>query len=206
MLTFARGNTSHGEQVIDVSDLLKEVERTVGPLRAETQTLVIAVPDVNVKVRGNPRVLASAIENLVVNALQSAGRDAAVRVSSVVRDSSGRSCESSKAAAGRDITDAKLRFAEDSVNAASDRTVCIEVTDNGPGVPEGAEARIFEPFFSGRTDGTGLGLAAAKSIIRAHRGDLELKRNTAGGACFKVSLPLLEETHVRTQIAERTLQ
>ena len=200
MLTFARGNTSRGEQVIDVAQLLAEVDTTVSPLRSAGQKLSISSSEPNLYVRGNRRVLASAIENLVVNALQSAGPQAVVLVSSDVRATSMTNQSRSATA------DAKLHFVENSVNTNSDRTVCIDVKDNGPGIPESDETRIFEPFYSGRSGGTGLGLAAARSIVRAHRGDLRLRHNSDGGACFSISLPLLDGKPVPTPDAKGTLQ
>jgi two-component system, OmpR family, sensor kinase len=70
----------------------------------------------------------------------------------------------------------------------------IEVIDEGPGVPEDARERIFEPFFrlpAGRADesGAGLGLAIGRSIARAHGGDLWVESSTKG-ARFVVRLPL----------------
>lgn len=200
MLTFARGNSSHGDQLIDIAELLSEVERTVIPLKGERQTLTMTLPDADICVLGNPRVLASAIENLIVNAFQAAGRDAIVRVSTQVIQ--GQQTDSQAAA----IPDARRQFADSSVNTASRQVVCIEVQDNGPGVPKGDEDRIFEPFFSSRTDGTGLGLAAARSIIHAHGGSLILSPEPEGGACFKVTLPMPENSAAEAPKAEGTLQ
>ncbi|MEO8444043.1 MAG: HAMP domain-containing sensor histidine kinase [Gammaproteobacteria bacterium] len=69
----------------------------------------------------------------------------------------------------------------------------IRVTDNGPGVPPGLRSRIFEPFFTSRTDGTGLGLAVVKSVAEAHGGDIRVESaagSPQGGACFVLRLPL----------------
>lgn len=57
----------------------------------------------------------------------------------------------------------------------------IRVSDNGPGVPEQNRDRIFEPFFTSRSDGTGLGLAVARSVALAHRGELRLDTRTPDG-------------------------
>jgi C4-dicarboxylate-specific signal transduction histidine kinase len=65
--------------------------------------------------------------------------------------------------------------------------VRMEVSDNGSGV-ENFE-RIFEPFFSSRRDGVGLGLSIARSIVVAHRGRLWGANNAAGGATFYITLP-----------------
>lgn len=64
----------------------------------------------------------------------------------------------------------------------------IRVADDGPGVAEGLREQLFEPFATGRRDGTGLGLAMAREVALAHGGDLRLVATT-GGACFELSLP-----------------
>jgi two-component system sensor histidine kinase FlrB len=66
----------------------------------------------------------------------------------------------------------------------------IRVRDNGPGVPREYRERIFEPFFTSRPDGTGLGLAVVRSVARAHGGDVVLETGSDTGACFVVHLPL----------------
>ena len=71
--------------------------------------------------------------------------------------------------------------------------VVIEVCDSGPGIPEGAREAIFEPFFTTRTEGTGLGLAIVKKIVEAHGGTIEAGAAPAGGAAFRILLPLTIE-------------
>ncbi|MEO7385624.1 MAG: HAMP domain-containing sensor histidine kinase, partial [Gammaproteobacteria bacterium] len=74
------------------------------------------------------------------------------------------------------------------------QTAEIRVTDNGPGVPAALRHRIFEPFFTSRPDGTGLGLAVVRSVAEAHGGEIRLDGpDTTGsrsGACFVLRLPL----------------
>ncbi len=71
-----------------------------------------------------------------------------------------------------------------------DAGIAVTVEDSGPGVaPEDAE-RLFEPFFTRTSNGTGLGLAISKEIVAAHRGRIELRASSLGGAAFTVMLPL----------------
>jgi PAS domain S-box-containing protein len=72
--------------------------------------------------------------------------------------------------------------------------VWLRVADNGPGVDEGARARLFEPFFTTKAEGagTGLGLAVSRSLARDHGGDVVLEpRSGNGGASFLLVLPLV---------------
>jgi signal transduction histidine kinase len=65
----------------------------------------------------------------------------------------------------------------------------IRVADGGPGIDAADRARIFEPFFSRKSDGTGLGLAITKRIVEAHAGRIEAADADGGGAVFTIHLP-----------------
>ena len=64
----------------------------------------------------------------------------------------------------------------------------ILVSDNGPGIPPALRERIFEPYFTTRERGTGIGLAIVRSVVEAHGGTLRLA-DTAVGAAFVIDLP-----------------
>ena len=77
-----------------------------------------------------------------------------------------------------------------SVNEAKG-LVCLRFDDNGPGVPPENQGRIFEPYFTTKSEGTGLGLAIVKKIVLQHRGQIRLERTTSNnGAMFVIELPL----------------
>jgi signal transduction histidine kinase len=65
----------------------------------------------------------------------------------------------------------------------------IAVCDDGPGVPEAEKERIFEPFYSGKSDGTGLGLLISRKIVESYGGSLRATDRPGGGACFEILLP-----------------
>jgi len=75
--------------------------------------------------------------------------------------------------------------------AAERRThaIAMTVTDQGPGIDPSCIERIFEPYFSKRPDGMGLGLAMARRIVEAHNGSITARNNQGGGACFEILLP-----------------
>jgi signal transduction histidine kinase len=65
----------------------------------------------------------------------------------------------------------------------------LAVADTGPGVPAELRERVFEPFFTTRAEGIGLGLAIARQIVEAHGGRIEVGPSVSGGARFSVILP-----------------
>ena len=65
----------------------------------------------------------------------------------------------------------------------------IAVLDNGPGVLPQALERMFDPFFSTKSAGAGLGLAISNTVARAHGGSLTYRPNTPAGACFALRIP-----------------
>jgi two-component system, NtrC family, sensor histidine kinase HydH len=108
--------------------------------------------------RFDPEQLRRALDNLLLNALRHVGEGGHVTVVARRTDAHGR---------------AHLRIA---------------VSDDGPGVPAAQRERIFEPFVTGRPDGSGLGLAVVREIASAHGGRAWLD-DMPQGACFVIEIP-----------------
>jgi two-component system sensor histidine kinase PilS (NtrC family) len=70
-----------------------------------------------------------------------------------------------------------------------DRPVLIRIRDHGPGIPPEAVERIFDPFYTTRDGGSGLGLAVAYRMVESHGGFILVERPDGGGAEFKIYLP-----------------
>ncbi|MCD4651751.1 MAG: PAS domain S-box protein [Candidatus Cloacimonetes bacterium] len=68
----------------------------------------------------------------------------------------------------------------------------IEITDTGSGIPEENLEKLFNPFFTTKETGNGLGLAICKKIIQLHRGDISVKSELGKGTTFTITLPLYE--------------
>jgi signal transduction histidine kinase len=66
--------------------------------------------------------------------------------------------------------------------------VRVEIRDHGPGVPEGMADRIFDPYYTGKAGGTGLGLALVKQTIDMHGGSISVHQTPGGGATFQILL------------------
>jgi signal transduction histidine kinase len=67
--------------------------------------------------------------------------------------------------------------------------VLMEVADNGPGIPDDIQHRIFEPGFTTKPDGHGFGLSTVFRIVKNHRGTIRVERSAGGGARFTLRIP-----------------
>ena len=71
-----------------------------------------------------------------------------------------------------------------------ENVICIQVIDDGPGIPPEDLDKIGTPFFTTKDKGTGLGLSISYSIVDRHRGRLEVTSKEGEGTCFSVCLPV----------------
>ncbi len=144
---------------------LQPLVRRAGASAQEGQPTSIALqlPDAPVPVLGDALLLEHLVNNLCANALDWAGQGAGGAPARVV-----------------------LRL-----RPLPGDEVALEVADSGPGVPEAAQARIFDAFYSTKDGGMGMGLAICRSITEAHHGRMLVGRDAAlGGALFTAILPL----------------
>lgn len=115
---------------------------------------------------GDRDLLHRAVYNLVLNAFQFAGRDGRVRV---------------------DLQD--LRHLGSDVLTGVRHPVVLVVQDSGPGIDESDEDLIFDPFFTRRRGGSGLGLSVVQRAVKAHNGAVLVGNHAGGGAEFTLYLP-----------------
>ena len=118
------------------------------------------------QMEGDEDLLHRVVMNLVLNAVQAAGPKAQI----VVR--TGR-------AAANELPGA----------AGIENPVSLRITDNGPGIPNEVQERLFEPFTTGRVGGTGLGLAIVQRAVEAHRGLVLVDSQQGRGTTFTIYFP-----------------
>lgn len=80
------------------------------------------------------------------------------------------------------------------VSSNKSQMLNLSISDDGPGIPTELQSDIFNPFFTTRSDGTGLGLAVVRGVVLAHHGEVSLQSKPGKGACFQVQLPLNSAT------------
>ena len=157
MLLFAKGGDNKVIKPFTIAQLVSEYQPMVeAALKNNNIDYFLEVEEEQTDLLGNANAIASALSNLVMNAIQMSGKESQIDI--FFRPVNG-----------------ELR---------------ISVQDNGPGVPKELQSKILEPFFTTRSQGTGLGLAVVQMVCRAHDGRLELISEQGDGACFTMCIPL----------------
>lgn len=164
MLMYAKGG-EFADQTFLIDQLLLDFKVRIDPqLQKNNTRLVISNQLDGEKLTGSVDALVSVLINLAENAMQACGDTAC-----------------------------KLQL---KVYRQADYLI-VSMHDNGPGLSVEQQAKIFQPFYTQRnksethqTQGTGLGLAVAQSIVQAHHGDLKVRSQTGMGSTFYICLPL----------------
>ena len=163
LMLFAQPPEPHYEYV----DVVQTIDRVVGELSdwagEQATQLVIARPETRLFVWADSNQLSVAIKTMCVNALEALRSGGQVEIA------------------------ATLRHAADAQDVMQ-----ISVRDNGPGITSEVRRHLFDPFFSGREAGRGLGNGLSKCwrIVQQHGGELHVESEPGHGATFVISLPV----------------
>jgi len=163
-----------GTDQADIALRLTPSGGTAIPVKVSVNAVCAPAPDGTkvTKLAADRQMLRKAIDNLVRNAVQ------AIR------------------AAGRGFR------VQVHASTLPDGRIAIDVDDDGPGVPVADRERIFDPYFTTRTEGTGLGLAIVKKIVVEHGGTITCDSSPLSGARFRIVVPPWDSAEARAAIEE----
>lgn len=165
MLLFAKGGDNKVIRPFTLGELINEYRPMVETaLKNHQVDYYEEIEAEETQLLGNANAIASALSNLIMNAIQIVGKEAQIEVF--------------------------FRPVNDELK--------ISVQDNGPGIAPEIKDKILEPFFTTRSQGTGLGLAVVQMVCRAHDGRLEVESHAEEGACFTICLPLQTESSAKS--------
>ncbi|NCC25261.1 MAG: PAS domain S-box protein [Deltaproteobacteria bacterium] len=168
LLTFSKGGAPVREHT-DIRDLIRD--SATFALRGSKISYEFLFPREAWTADVDPGQISQVIENIVINAAQamSDGGRIEIQVTNFVKDAS---------------------F---DLSVADGNYVRIRITDQGPGIAPENLKRIFDPYFSTKRDGSGLGLATVYSIVTRHGGSVEAHSRPGWGSTFIIYLPAVPE-------------
>jgi len=184
LLTFAKG----GEPVRRVTSMAVLVGDALRLVLAGTNVKpMLTIPDDLWLVDIDPGQISQVLNNLLINAVQAMPEGGMLRV--FVRNVTMHAGDVLESTFGDHLPHGDH--------------LCVTIQDSGPGIPEEMLARIFDPYFTTKAQGSGLGLATSYSIIRKHGGTLTVRSKQDQGAAFTFCLPATQSEAERTHFQPR---
>jgi len=187
MLAYSGGGRVVAEHV-DLDSLVKEMVDLLGASVARHCTVIYNSPGALPLVETDPTHLRQVVLNLIVNAAEA------------VDDAGVITVETGEQSIDRAMLE-QMTFGD---KAPPGRYVFIDVADNGTGMNEHTMTRMFDPFFSTKDQGRGLGMAAVRGIVRSHRAALRVTSAEGQGTRFRVWFPLGLSIHSTSPAREVT--
>ncbi len=187
MLAYSGGGRVVAEHV-DLDALMKEMVDLLAASVARHCTLTYISPGSLQLVETDPTHIRQVVLNLNVNAAEAVDDQGVITVETGI--------ESLDKTALKQMT-----FGDD---VAPGRYVFIDVVDSGSGMSEHTLSRMFDPFFSTKVSGRGLGMAAVRGIVRSHRAALRVPSKEGQGTRFRVWFPLGVSIHSTSAASEPT--
>ena len=173
MLTYS-GKAAITLSPLDLSQLARELLDLMRASVTEKGRLDIELADDLPPIDGDVTQIRQILLNLVTNASDALGPEGgSIRLRTGLTTA----------------TERDLANAFGTPDPAPGEYVFLEVSDTGPGIDEELQARVFEPFFTTRSSGRGLGLAAVLGIVSGHRGVIQIESQPGEGTAFRVLIP-----------------
>ncbi|HEY5999934.1 MAG TPA: ATP-binding protein, partial [bacterium] len=189
MLAYA-GRGSISVQPVALRDLVHDMAQLLGSSISKRHALVLELAEALPAVEADPAQLRQIVMNLVINASEAIGEhEGAINV------------RTAALAPGEQV-------AGDLVvgDLAAGRRVLLEVADTGEGMDAATLPRVFDPFFSTKFAGRGLGLPVVAGIVRRHGGAVSVRSRRGAGSTFSVVLPASEDARPAAAVAPGDVQ
>lgn len=160
MLTFTRGRSAQLRPTPVRQVVRPALDLAAGELATRAIETTVDIDDER-RYPLDPEQLSQAALNVILNAAQAIGKDGMIRITA--------KCENT---------------------SSNNSDLVISFADDGPGIPDEAKAKIFDPFFTLRKDGTGLGLAIVNKIVGDHSGIIDVRDNKPRGTIVSFRIPV----------------
>jgi len=181
---FVLASVNFQSLVSEMVDMLKKTTPQNAVIRLD------CTPDIS-SIHGDSSQLNQVVMNLIINASEAIGKEQGeIRVSLTETT----------------INDGQLEKDYNGKAIPTGSYVCLEVTDTGCGMDEETKWRIFEPFYTTKFTGRGLGMSAVLGIINSHKGALQLHSQLGQGSTFKIYLPAQKMDSAQDRSVQQTTE
>lgn len=191
MLTYL-GQSFGQRETMDLSGLCRQNLEFLKEALPDGITLEPDLPRFGPLVQGNPAQIQQVVNNLVTNAWEALGNRPGVIRLNIRTVSSG------------DIPETRRHPLE--WHPDNGLYACIEVADTGCGIPAEQMEKLFDPFFTSKFTGRGLGLPVALGVVKAHKGAVAVESEPGKGSVFRVFLPVSDDQALEQPEQDATLQ
>ena len=173
---------------IDMAELVTDIVRMLQPNLPKNVSISTSVSRDICQFEADASQIRQVVMNLLMNAVEAIG-EAEGKIHIALDQRKISASETIKSYSGNTVP--------------AGQYLCLEVADNGCGISEDIKSKIFEPFYTTKFFGRGLGMSAALGIITAHQGTIQLESAPGKGTVFTIYLPVLEsESAVHSKTPE----
>ncbi|TFG82681.1 MAG: transporter substrate-binding domain-containing protein [Spirochaetales bacterium] len=188
MLDFS-GRTVFSNEALDLNELVSESAKVLQAMAPHKVPIRYLLSDQTVIIRGDPVQLRQVLANLVSNAAEaSSGRNVPVTVRVAIEN----------------LQEQDILAIRSGAELAAGRYAVLETSDEGTGIAPDVQDRIFDPFYTTKKTGRGLGLAALAGIVKAHAGGVAVRSEPGKGTTVSVYLPLHDASFDEQWFARET--
>lgn len=172
LLSFAKGDNPTSEK-LDMQSIIRDSANFV--LHGSNCTIFFEIPTDLWQIYGDSGQIAQVIQNLVINAIQAMPNSGKVEI----------------------VAKNQVISLSNELNINEGEYIRIDVIDHGIGISEEHISRVFDPYFTTKSEGTGLGLSICLSIIKKHGGTITVESKLNSGTTFSIFLPCEKNQHIK---------
>jgi signal transduction histidine kinase len=178
LLNYAKGTPNTAHEVVDINDVVQDVIRLL-PIEKSHREFTLDLAEAGAGIKGDRGQLSQMVMNLIFNAVDAmAGFDGQISIRTH-REA---------------LTEEDLQYFTLNTDALGEGDcILLEITDCGQGMSEETATRVFDPYFTTKETGKGLGMAAVVGITKRHHGAISMETEEGEGTHFVIAFPATDE-------------
>jgi signal transduction histidine kinase len=172
----------------DINDIVQEALARISV--PENVEVVSQLDEALPIIRADPNQLGQAFGNIILNAIQAMPEGGRLVVKTSANSDFGEPLGLSASTELGEVSGRRLSRPVEPSDAPSPEWVTVSFADTGMGIPEENLAKLFEPLFTTKAKGIGLGLAVTRTLVDGHGGTIEVESQVGKGTTFRMRLPI----------------